>query len=143
MSYADAKAEIVTLLEGIQDSNNITIKRVYGSPPNTLQDLPCFVIYPAGIEPDERPNWPVDRYTVLMRLVAHDTDWSQAAAIIERYQRNVITTFRGNKQLGGYATVIRGPIASAALQFEYGLKPYLGMDFTLTVRIDDDGTISA
>ena len=137
MSYADAKAEIVTILEGIDG-----IKRVYPNPPNTLQDLPCFIIYPAGVEPDDRPNWPVDLYSVLMRLAAHDSDWDQAAAVIEAKRQLVVTTFRSNKQLGGFATVISGPRADPAVQFPYGDRAYLGMDFTLTIRIDDDGTIA-
>lgn len=115
------------------------LKRVYETPPNGLQDLPCFILYPAGQRPERRPSgWRVDHYALTVRLAAHDTDWDRAAAIMEAYRELVVSAFDSDVQADGHATLVNGPEVSQGVQFPYGDKMYLGMDFVFDIRIDSD-----
>lgn len=131
MSYATIKAEIKTVLEGIAG-----IKRVYDNPPNSLQDWPSFIFYPAGQRPERRMGgWRVDHYLILARLVAHDADWDHAANTMETIRPLVIEAFEGTiTHAGGESILLNGPEAGAGIEFQRGDRMFLGMDFTFDVK---------
>lgn len=111
------------------------VKRVYENPPNTLQDVPCFIIWPGGQENDDRMGgWRVDWHEVRVTLAAGDQEWDRAAAILEAFRPIVVNAFRADP-LDGYVTVMTGPRVEPGGLFDYGRKPYLGQDFTIRFRI--------
>lgn len=134
MSWATAKARIKVVLEGIS-----TVKRVYENPPNTIQDPPCFVIYPPAVEIDRRPGgWRKKDYTVRLRCVASDQDWASAAGALDTLREATIDAFDLDTRLDQNATIITGPRCEEAVQIQFGDRPFLGFDALLTVRLDDD-----
>lgn len=133
MSWATAKARIKTVLEGVA-----TIKRVYENPPNTLQDWPCFVIYPPAIENVQRHSggWRITTYRARLRCITSDQDWDQAAARLDTIREATIDAFDLDTRLDANVTIIRGPTVEEAVQIPYGERTFLGFDVMLTIRDD-------
>lgn len=120
------------------------LKRVYENLPGAIQDVPCFLIWPAGKKPDRRMGgWRVNNYEIRATLVAGDQDWDRAAAIIDAYSDTVISAFDSDVMLESHASLLNGPEVEPAGFFLYGAKTYLGADFVFRVRTDDSVTYAA
>jgi hypothetical protein len=120
-------------------SSKRQIKRVYDNTPSQIQDVPCFVFFPGGIDPEERSGWTADWHEIRATLVAGDQDWDRAGAILEAYKPLVMAAWKANIQLGGRVTYVKKPKVDPGGFFAYGNKPYLGQDYVFRMRIDDDG----
>lgn len=105
MSWAGAKAAIVTALEGLSiTSPQMSIKRVYANPPGTVQDWPSFIISPPGMHNTLGGSFRQRTYRVPILMVASDQDMAQAAAICDAFREVFVTAFDSNVGLSGHAT---------------------------------------
>ena len=135
MAWAEAKTQIAVVLGGVAVTTPVaqTIKKVYTSPPGTLQDLPCFVIFPPACE-IWRGSGGLRRktYTVRLRLF-----------VVDAYREATMDAFDVAVTLNATADNIQGPTAEEAAAFEYAGKKYTGMDFLLTVQLTELRTFEA
>lgn len=143
MTWAAVKARVVVTLATVNITAPITqtIKRVYPNPPGTIQDFPCFIIYPPAVEVERRPSgWRKNTYIVRLRCVVSDQDMDQAAALVDAYREATITAFDADTTLEGNATVILAQAFLEAGSVSIGGRDWTGLDCMLTIRDDSDVT---
>jgi hypothetical protein len=149
--WTDARARIAEhlLAVAITSPSAMQIKKVYTSPPGTVQDTPCFIIYPPAVPRNERPSGQLRKqtYVVRMRLLVKDADLAQSAELVDAFRSAVLGEdestpgpFDLHNKLSDASSLnqtcqsIEGPIAEEAAGFTYGGTFYTGIDFLLTVH---------
>ena len=95
MPWSSARARIVVLLATLKLAEPVlsTIAKVYPTPPPTIGDLPCFVIYPPALKVERGPGIRIKTYTVRLRLLVTDADLEQAADLVDAYREAVVDVF--------------------------------------------------
>lgn len=145
MAWSDAKAQLVAILAGVAITSPVaqTVKKVYANPPGTVQDVPCFIVYPPSVVV-ERPSGTVreKRYQVRCRLLVLDADLDRASDLCDAYREAVIDTFDDDVTLN--LTVSNSEMAiEEASSFTYGQRSYTGFDVVLTIDMTDAVTHQA
>jgi len=137
MAWADAKARIVEILEGVSITEpQSEIKRVYTDPPGTVQDLPCFIIYPPALTVVRQSSSLRKKvYTVRLRLLVSDGDLATASALVDAYREAVVDAFDADLTLNFTASIIDGPNMEEAASFTYGQRQFTGMDCILGITL--------
>src|SRR3990170_2834236 len=145
MTWAAAKAELVTILAGISITSPIaqTIAKVYPDPPGAVQDLPCVIVYPPSLDVQRIAGTRYKIYRSRLLLLVRDEDLDQAAAIVDAYRESLVDAFDSNVRLNGAAQRIDGPAVEPAAAFKYGLVDYTGFGAVLTVHLQDAVAFSA
>jgi len=139
MAWINARARIKALLETVSITSPVeqTIKRVYETPPGTVQDLPCFIIYPPALTVERGSSLRIKHYTVRLRLLVSDADLDRAADLVDAYREAVIDVFDGDVTLNGTCTQIVGPAVEEAASSSYGGRDFTSIDCLLTVEIKE------
>lgn len=143
MAWADARARIAELLETVSITSPITesIVKAYETPPGTVQDLPCFIIFPPALTVERGSGGlRIKTYTVRLELLVRDADLSQAADLVDAYREATIDVFDTKGTLSGTCTLIVGPRVEEASGLEYPRGTgsfYTGFDAFLTVQIQE------
>ena len=139
MAWRDARREIKNLLETVSITSPVkqAINRVYETPPETVQDLPCFIIYPPALAVERSSSLRIKRYTVRLRLLVSDADLDRAADLVDAYREAAIDVFDGDLTLNHTCTQIVGPAVEEAASFAYAGRDYTGLDCLLTVEIKE------
>lgn len=139
MAWADAKARIAVDLAAVAITSPVaqTIKRVYADPPESIQDLPCFIIYPPALTVSRGSALRTKVYTVRLRLLVSDEDLSRASALVDAYREAIVDAFDVETALNLTAETIDGPSFEEAASFTYGQRQFTGMDCMLTVILVD------
>lgn len=134
--WEDIEAELVRVLGGVSITEpQSEIKRVYTTPPGSLTDLPCFVIYPPAKKQVRGSCIDKLTLTVRMRLFVSDADLSQAARIVNVFGFAVVSAFNKAVTLAGKAEIIDGPEVEEAASFIFAGKQYTGTDCLLTLTL--------
>lgn len=115
-----------------------SIVRVYEMPPSTVEDMPCFIIYPPALKVERGSSGlRIKTYTVRLRCLVSDEGVERAAALVDAFREAIIDAFDSDLTLAGTATQIVGPEVVEASGFSYGGRDYVGMDCLLTVQIKE------
>lgn len=144
MAWRDARTRLKALLGtvSISSPDEQAIKRVYETPPGTVQDVPCFIIYPPALSVERSSSLRVKKYTVRLRLLVSDADLDRAADLVDAYREAVIDVFDGDLTLNRTCTQIVGPAVEEAASFGYGGRDYTGLDCLLTVEMKEAKSFS-
>jgi hypothetical protein len=145
MSWLSARARIAVLLGKVELAEPVksAIAKVYPTPPGTIGDLPCFIIYPPALKVERgQSGLRIKTYTVRLRLLVSDADLDQAADLVDAYREAVVDMFDTDVRLSDSHTRIQGPTVEEAGQFTYGGRDYTGMDCLLTVIIEEPRNFS-
>jgi len=137
MAWADAKARIVEILEGVSITDpESEIKRVYPDPPGTIADLPCFIVYPPALTVvRQSSSLRKKTYTIRLRLLVTDADLATASALVDAYREAVVDAFDADLTLNFTASIIDGPNMEEAASFTYGQRQLTGMDCILGITL--------
>jgi len=137
MAWADAKARIVEVLEGVSITDpESEIVRVYPNPPGTVQDVPCFIIYPPALTVVRQSSSLRKKvYTIRLRLLVTDADLATASALVDAYREAVVDAFDADLTLNFTASIIDGPNMEEAASFTYGQRQFTGMDCILGITL--------
>lgn len=140
MAWADAKARIKTVLEGVSITTPETqsIARVFSDPPGSVPggDVPCFIIYPPSVAVGRGTARREKAYVVRLRLLVMDAGIEQAAAFVDAYREALVDAFDADVTLNGTASPgIIGQTVEEASGFSYGGIDYTGFDCLLTVSM--------
>ena len=144
MAWADARARIKTVLEGVsitQGSDSpITqsLARVYEFPPETVQDLPCCVMNGATLISERRVSLRHKVYEEAIDLMLIDEGQTRAVELVEAYREAILDAFDADITLNGNASNIDGP------QFgrPEGDGTVTSVSFTITVRLTESATFA-
>jgi hypothetical protein len=147
MTWADAKARIAVDLAAVSITSPVaqTIKHVYVDPPGSIQDLPCFIIYPPACKLERANSIRYKHYAVRLRLLLSDEKLDRASALVDAYREALLDALDAEVTLEGTATLIEGPDIEEAADFEIPQgsgKHYTGFDALLTVHIREAKTFS-
>lgn len=123
---------IITQVAAIQAAIS-GILRAYDQAPESLNELPCFVTFPANgdLEWPRKPNLRRTQHALkMMLLVSRGGDLALAEKKLRPFIAQVIQTFDQHLTLGGTCA------SSGISRYEYGHVeyagvPYLGITFTL------------
>jgi hypothetical protein len=144
MSWLAARTRIAVLLGTLELAEPIlsSIVKVYPTPPGTIGDLPCFVIYPPALKVERGSGLRIKTYTVRLRLLVSDADLEQAADLVDAYRETVVDVFDTDIRLSDIHTLLTGLTVEEAGQFTYGGRDFTGMDCFLTVQIQEPKAFS-
>jgi len=144
MTWAAARGALATALAAVSITSPIsqTVKRVYESPPGTVQDVPCFIIYPPEVRIDRSYGQRDKTYTVRCRLLVSDQDLDQAAALVDAFRESAIDKMDDNTELGGNAETAFLDRVTEAQAYSYG-RMYTGLDCFVTIRLHDHKAFGA
>jgi len=137
MAWADAKARIVAILEGVSITDPVSeIKRVYPNPPGTIGDVPCVIVYPPALTVvRQSSSLRKKTYTIRLRLLVTDADLATASALVDAYREAVVDAFDADLTLNYTASIIDGPNMEEAASFTYGQRQFTGMDCILGITL--------
>ena len=132
-------AQIRDKLVGVLNSVAITdpsaqsIIRTYATPPGSVSDVPCVIIYPPAVDAVDRPTQGlrIKRYRVRLRCLVIDRDLDVGADIADAFREALIDAFDSNVTLSGTVVGITGPEAEEAKMYLYNGKDYTGVDLFL------------
>ena len=143
-SWRDSRERIAALLATVSITvpAEKSIKRVDDTPPDTVQDLPCFIIYPPALTVERGSSLRIKTYTVRLRLLVMDADADRAADFADSFREAVIDVFDADVTLSHKCAQIVGPRVEEAANFTYGGRDYTGMDCFLTVQIQEPKAFS-
>jgi hypothetical protein len=138
-SWRDSRDRIAALLATVAITEPVenSIQRVYETPPETVQDLPCFIIYPPALTVERGSSLRVKTYTVRLRLLVMDADADRAADFTDAFREAVVDVFDTDVTLSANCAQIVGPKIEEAASFSYGGREFIGMDCFLTVQIKE------
>lgn len=135
------------------DNSNRIIKRVYEDPPGTIQDTPCFVIFPPPVANELHMGQRWRSYEVPVQCFISDQDKDQEAALIDLARERLIPAFDGataplewanptglGVSLGGGAThaYVKSVGPGAGLEYPRNSgKVYAGFEATIFVEIKE------
>lgn len=134
------------------DNSNRIIKRVYKDKPGTLQDVPCFVIYPPPVENVVHMGQRWRTYEVPIQCFISDQDKDQAASLVDLARERLIPAFDGAGQpewlnaagigvsLAGGATMAYVKNVGPGVTLEYPRNSgtlYQGFEATIFVEIKE------
>lgn len=137
MGWADARAELVTLLGTVAITAPIaqTIKKVYEFPPGTVQDKPCFILYPPAITTERNMGGlRIDRVRARIALVIQDADKDRAAQLVSAYVDQLGALIDANVTLNGKVTVVMGQETEEGSAITIGGIEYQGCITILTLE---------
>ena len=144
MAWSDIRARLAVVLDAIAVTSPSaeSIKRVYLTSPATVEDLPCFIIYPPAVEVERRPGgWRVNKYGPLrLRCLVRDADVAVAVDFLDAFREATIAAFDAEIRLENEATLVQSQRIDEAKAFKYGGRDYVGFDCILGVRLDEQVT---
>ena len=131
----DIRDALVARLAGITVTlpNAQAIKKVYATPPATIQDLPCFIVYPPRREVNRGPAGRQVLYTVRCRCLVTDADLSVGADLVDAFSEATIARIEGDIKLAEAPVV--GHVCEEGSGFKYGSTNYVGFDLVLTLNV--------
>jgi hypothetical protein len=143
-SWRDSRDRIAALLAtvAITEPAENSIQRVYETPPATVQDVPCFIIYPPALTVERGSSLRIKSYTVRLRLLVMDADADRAADFADAFREATIDVFDADVTLDHKCAQIIGPRIEEAASFAYGGREFIGMDCFLTVQIKEPKAFS-
>jgi hypothetical protein len=142
-TWATVRAALVTALEGVAITSPIaeTMKKVHATPPGTLQDFPCFVIYPPAREVVRRPGgWRVTHETVRCDCFINDSDRDRATDLADAYAEAAIDTIDGVLRFGGTDRRIISQRFEEVSPLSYGGVTYVGFTMLLLIELEKSVT---
>ena len=148
MSWSGIRADLKTTLEAISITSPSakTIKKVYETPPATIQDVPCFIIYPPRAEVTWGEGAARRMYTVRCRLLLSDADLAVAADLVDAFREATVDKIgTTNLKIGTaapFGVVVRLVIEEAGA-IDLGGKKYAGLDCLLTLNIVGAASLAA
>lgn len=144
MTFVDARAELVTLLEGVSITTPIdqSISRVYPYPAKTYQDLPALVLGPSPLRPRYAVSLVHKEREIPIELLLIDADQARAVELVEAYQDAILDVLMANLTLNGNAANVPPPDFSAGEPGDINGVPVVSMTFTLTVRLTEAATFA-
>jgi hypothetical protein len=114
------------------------MKRVYATPPATVEDIPCFIILPPALKVERGASGlRIKTYTVRMRLLVTDEALDRAADLVDAFREVMIDAFDSDITLNATVTQIVGPNVEEARGWLYAGHEFTGMDCLLTVQIQE------
>jgi hypothetical protein len=138
MAWLAARTRIAAILGAISITEPMltSIKRVYVTPPKTVQDVPCFIIIPPALKVERGSGGlRIKTYTVRLRCLVSDESVERAYDLVDAFREAIVDAFDGDLTLSGTASFITGPNVEEAGGSEYGGMAFSGMDCLLTVQI--------
>ena len=145
MTWPAARTQLVSALAAVNITTPITetIRKVHEFPPATIQDWPCFIIYPPRREIDRGlSNRRVTILTVRCRLLVSDQDLDQAAEIVEAYIEATVDALDTQIRLGESISSSQDQVIEEAASFTYGDKTYTGFDMLMSINLTEARTLS-
>ena len=139
MTWRLARTRIAAILAAIEitDPTDANILRVYETPPATVEDAPCFIIYPPALKTERAGGGlRIKTYTVRMRCLVADEAVDRAADLVDAFREAVVDAFDVDLTLAGTVTHIVGPDVEEARGWLFG-REFVGMDFLLTVTVKE------
>lgn len=135
MAIADIRSAVVTVLRSVTISSptSMQLKRVYEMPPETLQEFPCAVLYPAGAQ-RERDGTRRTAWTLRWHVVAIDQRTFSAAQILEAFAEAILDAFDNAVTLHQAAWIISGPTIEVGTALQWGAQLYPAQRYELVVR---------
>jgi hypothetical protein len=140
MAWREARAQIAAILAAIYitDPVVLAIKRVYTTPPATVQDVPCFIIIPPALKVERGASGlRIKTYTVRIRCLVSDEALDRAHDLVDAFREAIVDAFDSDITLNHTVTQIVGPNVEEAGGAKYGSIAYSGMDCLLTVQIQE------
>lgn len=135
MTWAAIKAELATIAAVSVTSPAAQTLHVYENPPETLQDLPCAVIFPPG-RGVNRANAALQRrlYNVRIRVFVTDESLATAADLLDNFAEEFLDAFDAAVRANSTASLVVGPEVEAPAEFLYADRSLVGFDAILTVQ---------
>ena len=140
MAYQDCRDHIKGVLEAISITDPVVqeIVKVYEQLPETLEDVPCFVMGGSS----GGTGWSVggvstaglEEHTERCGLLVEDADYEQAGKVLRAFWKATLTAFQDDSGLGGHGQV-------SAFRWEepeplsYAGRHYVGQDFLITFMV--------
>lgn len=140
MAWRDARGEIKTVLASVNITAPIVkaIAKVYETPPDSIEDDPCFVIYPPAIQEVIRAvSLRIKRYRVRLQLLLQDENKDRASDMVDSFREALVDAFDTKLTLVGKATQVTGPEVEEAAGFQYANETFTGFNAFLTVEIKE------
>jgi len=110
-----------------------SIAKVYATPPATIQDVPCFIIYPPRREVNRSAGTRQVLYTVRCRCLVLDADLDVAADLADSFSEATIVRMEGDFKLAEAPVV--GQTCEEPAAFRYGNTQYAGFDLLLRLNV--------
>lgn len=147
MGWKEIRDDLVDTLEtvAITTPSAMTIKRVYPTPPGTVQDLPAIIVFSPSRHIERSFGGTQRMYAVRCRLLLTDSDKDVGADIVDAFSEALITAFNTNNKIGAtppYGVIVQQDIAEPGT-LTAGGKTYSGFDCTFTLNIRGPETLSA
>lgn len=140
MSYADARAELKSVLEAVA-----SVQTAYEHPPVTLaaDDLPACLIQPPDMDPPKRIGGiRTKNYSVPVLVLVHDTDAQDAAATMDTVREDITDAFDAAVALNGKASHLTGPGISGTGGATFAGLDLVGFTATFGIEIQDARSFS-
>jgi hypothetical protein len=137
VTWADARTQLATILGTVSITSPIeqTIKRVYATPPGTVQDRPCFIIFPPALTVERHMGGlRIDHHRIRIALLTLDADKDVAADIVEAYREAFADMLDANVTLNGTVTQIEAQETEEGSSVTFGGVEYQGCITFLTVE---------
>lgn len=146
MAWTDIRTAIVAVLAGISVTTPSakSIKKVYATPPGTVQELPCFIVFPPRVDVDRGAAQRRKLYTVRCILLITDADLDVAADFADAFREATIDAFDGDVKLGTVpgVGVLFGQTVEGAAAFNYAGRDYTGFECRLSLNVTEARTFT-
>ncbi len=145
MPWRDARAKLAEALKDVAITEPVEqkVERVYESPPSTVQDVPCFIIYPPAVKVTRGPSGRRTKlYTVRCRLLARDADAERASDVVDAYREALIDRLDAEITLAQNVSVSDSQDIEEAAGFTYAGTKYIGFDALLKINMTEGRSFS-
>ena len=139
-AFEACRERIAAILGAISITSPVaaSILRVYEMPPETVEDVPCFILFPPALKVERGSSGRrVKTYTLEMLCLVSDEAISDAAAIVDAFREAVVDAFDSDLTLNTTATLIEGPSVERGLAWKYAGRDFIGINCVLTVVLKE------
>jgi hypothetical protein len=137
MDWPTARAEIANILATLEITAPVaaSIARVYDQPDATVQDLPCLILFPAGVETERGFGTRQEVWTMPITLLVGDADLPTRAAMVEAFLVELSALFDSHVTLGGKASIVGKQQMAPPGTFTIGNRKVAGSEGNIIVTI--------
>lgn len=137
MDALELRRLVAEVLRGISttlDGSTIRLRAVYEDPPEALQDFPCAVLWPSGVETRRGPGGTRELvWTVAWDLVGSDARARMAARQLGAFVLPLVKAFDGRITLGTPGLRVEGPVVDVGSALVWAGRTYPAQRYRLTV----------
>ncbi len=112
------------------------IRRVYGDPPESLNEFPCAIVYPSSGEMSVlSAGLNKSLHMVTIDIVQARQSLPVAVDLAKGWPEKVFALFAADLQLSGTVDAIVWPLTYRVLPMRYGVDVLFGVRFELKLKV--------